>query len=61
MSLVNSTKVTQAQKDELLAGAPFDANGNSTAKVHYTVFEINSGTWLYNFNLFYSCVGVVAL
>lgn len=54
---MNSTKVGEEEKQRVLAGAGFDEQGRSKARVFYTVRELNAGTWLYNFNLFYSWNG----
>ncbi|KAI8107160.1 hypothetical protein M9434_001805 [Picochlorum sp. BPE23] len=56
-SILNSTKLTQEERDAILAGAPFDANGKSTGKIFYTVTDYSDSLWLYNFNLFYSWNG----
>lgn len=56
-SILNSTTLTQVERDAILAGAPFDADGKSTGKVFYTVTDYSDSLWLYNFNLFYSWNG----
>eukprot|EP00889_Picochlorum_renovo_P004074 jgi/Picre1/31104/NNA_006459.t1 len=56
-SILNSTKLTQEERNAILAGAPFDANGKSTGKIFYTVTDYSDSLWLYNFNLFYSWNG----
>lgn len=56
-TIMNSSKVTEDERQAILAGAPFDEDGNSTANVYYTVQDLNAGTWLFNFYLFYSWNG----
>lgn len=56
-SILNSTKLTQEERNAILAGAPFDADGRSTGKIFYTVMDYSDSLWLYNFNLFYSWNG----
>ncbi|KAK9811226.1 hypothetical protein WJX72_000256 [[Myrmecia] bisecta] len=41
----------------VLAGAPFDGQGRSTAKVFYNIVDSGTGAWIYNYNLFYSYNG----
>ena len=57
ISLLNSTKLTTEEKNRLIAGAPFDANNHSTAKVFYTVYDYDDAFWMYSFNLYYSWNG----
>jgi hypothetical protein len=59
VSLLNSSKLDEAQRAALIAGAPFDAAGDSAARVHYTVANLtgNEAYWVYNFNLFYAWNG----
>lgn len=57
VSLLNSTTASNDMKKELLAGAPFDAQNRSTARVFYTVSEQPGNLWLFNFNLYYSYNG----
>jgi hypothetical protein len=54
-SLLNSTKVSEERRQAILSGAPFNASGFSQAKVYYTVQDLNAGTWLFNYNLYYRC------
>ena len=56
-SLLNSTKITKQERQALLDGAPFDADGRSTAPLYYTVEDYSDSLWLYNFNFFYSWNG----
>lgn len=55
-SLLNSTKLTDKERDDILAGAPFE-DGKSTATLFYTVEDYDESLWLYNFNFFYSWNG----
>ena len=48
-TILNSTTLTTAQQQALLSGAPFDAQGNSTAKVFYTVEELAEGLVVYTY------------
>jgi len=56
-SLLNSTKIPNQERQTLLDGAPFDADGRSTAPLYYTVEDYSDSLWLYNFNFFYSWNG----
>lgn len=56
-SLVNATGISEAEKAQLLAGAGFNEQGHSLADVFYTVAEVDSGTWLFSYNLYYSWNG----
>eukprot|EP00963_Diacronema_lutheri_P002546 scaffold177_cov334-Pavlova_lutheri.AAC.49 len=57
VTILNSTKLIEAEMNEILAGAPFDENGQSQANIYYTVEDLGEDLWLYNFNLYYSWNG----
>jgi hypothetical protein len=57
VTLLNSTKLTDTEREELLAGAPFDENNESTANVFFTVTDISDSLWMFNYNLYYSWNG----
>lgn len=44
-SVLNSSKVGREQGAAVLAGAPLDSEGRSTAEVYYTVFEPSPDLW----------------
>jgi len=57
VSILNSTNLTESERDALIAGAPFDARNESTARIFYTVADYDESFWYYNFILFYSWNG----
>jgi len=52
------TAMSDEEREALISGAPFDANGHSTADIYYTVSDYDDGRfWLYNFDIFFSWNG----
>jgi hypothetical protein len=55
-TLLNGTSSTDAEREQVLFGAPF-VDGKSTADMFYTVTDYSDSLWMYNFNLYYSWNG----
>lgn len=66
--MANSSRLSQAQREALLAGAPYDAANRSTARVFFSAAEVYDergpgrgqrvpGLWLFTYHLFYSWSG----
>jgi hypothetical protein len=66
--VANSSRVSQAQRQALLAGAPYDTANRSTARVFFSAAEVYDergpgrgqrvpGLWLFTFHIFYSWSG----
>ncbi|KAK9829158.1 hypothetical protein WJX72_004238 [[Myrmecia] bisecta] len=51
------TVIGTPNETALLAGAPYDGQGRSTAKVFYNIVDTGTGAWVFNYNLYYSYNG----
>lgn len=46
---------TFSNRADLIKGAPFDANGVSTAPIFYNVLDLEGKFWVFNYNVYYGC------
>eukprot|EP00475_Leptophrys_vorax_P044626 TRINITY_DN9013_c0_g1_i5.p1 TRINITY_DN9013_c0_g1~~TRINITY_DN9013_c0_g1_i5.p1 ORF type:complete len:746 (-),score=152.93 TRINITY_DN9013_c0_g1_i5:134-2371(-) len=52
------TLLNNSDYDQIVTGAAFDANGNSTASIYYTVIEDEStNTVVFSYNMYYAATG----
>ena len=57
VTVINNTNLSEEEKTNILAGAPFDSKNHSTAQVTFTVYDYEESYFMYNFNLYYSWNG----
>ena len=56
-TLIGSTGVSDQEREDIIAGAPFSEDGKSSADIYYTVESYDGRFWLYNYDIFYSWNG----